>query len=263
MVNRLSSLFASGRKNLLSVYYTAGFPEVSDILPVAKALEDSGADLIEIGIPFSDPIADGPTIQASNDVALANGMNIHLLFDQIKNLRKVVQFPVLLMGYFNPIYQFGVENFCKQCQQVGIDGLIIPDMPLWEYETRWKSILGKYDLFNIFLITPQTPKERVLTIDGLSSSFIYMVSSASVTGTKNSISADQIEYFNRIKQMNLKSPTLIGFGISDRESFVNASSFSKGAIIGSAFIQVLKKLDSKIITERYLPVKQFITNIKG
>ena len=262
MINRLSSLFNSGRNSLLSVYYTAGFPEITDTLSVAEALEESGVDLLEIGIPFSDPIADGPTIQASNDVALANGMNISLLFDQIKNLRKEVKIPVLLMGYFNPIYQFGVEKFCQYCQSVGIDGLIIPDMPLWEYETRWKIILEKYGLFNIFLITPQTPEVRILTIDGLSSSFIYMVSSASVTGSKNSISGDQIGYFNRIKEMGLKSPTLIGFGISNRDSFENASKFSRGAIIGSAFIEVLKKLDTKNLTERYLPVKQFIKSIK-
>jgi len=263
MANRLSSLFESGRNGLLSVYYTAGFPAISDTIPVAKALEEYGADLLEIGIPFSDPIADGPTIQASNDVALANGMNIGFLFDQIKDLRNEVKIPVLLMGYFNPVYQFGVEKFCQNCQGVGIDGLIIPDMPLWEYETKWKAIFEKYNLFNIFLITPYTPKERILAIDGLSSSFIYMVSSASVTGTKISISEDQIGYFDRIKKMNLKSPALIGFGMSNRESFLNACNFSRGAIIGSAFIEILKKLDSQISTDRFLPIKQFIKAIKG
>jgi len=262
MHNRLSSLFETGREKLLSVYFTAGFPLLDDTVDIAIALETAGADLIEIGIPFSDPIADGPTIQASNDVALANGMNIHFLFEQLKDFRKKVQIPVLLMGYFNPILQFGVEKFCQACQENGIDGLIIPDMPLWEYETKWKAVLEKFGLFNIFLITPQTPESRIRTIEGLSSSFIYIVSSAAVTGTKGSLSGNQIDYFNRINTMKLKCPTLIGFGISSKASFENASKYSKGAIIGSAFIEVLKTLSSSQKNERYKPVYQFINSIK-
>ena len=263
MENRLSSLFKSEKNALLSVYYTAGYPLITDTLPVAKALQNSGADILEIGIPFSDPIADGPTIQASNDVALSNGMNLNLLFEQIAELRKEVNIPVLLMGYFNPIFQFGVEKFCQHCQVAGIDGLIIPDMPLWEYETKWKQVLEKFGLFNVFLVTPQTPESRIKTIDGLSTSFIYMVSSSSVTGTKNSISADQIGYFNRIQNMKLQNPTLIGFGISNHESFKNASNFSRGAIIGSAFIEVLKKLDSTKSDDRYSPITKFVESVKG
>jgi len=260
MPNRLSSLFESGRKNLLSVYYTAGFPELDDTLPIAEALQNSGADLIEIGIPFSDPIADGPVIQASNDVALKNGMKLNVLFSQIKEMRESVDIPVLLMGYFNPIFQFGVENFCLQCKQCGIDGLIIPDMPLWEYEQKWKLVFEKFDLFNVFLVTPQTPLNRILKIDDLSSSFIYVVSSSAVTGVKNGSNEGQIEYFNRINSLKLKSPILIGFGISSKTSFKNACKYSNGAIIGSAFIDVLSGLSDKK-KERYSPVGQFVDSI--
>jgi tryptophan synthase alpha chain len=262
MTNRLSALFQSGRKDLLSVYFTAGYPALNDTLSVAQALEDAGADLIEVGIPFSDPVADGPVIQVSNEKALENGMTLKLLFSQLKNLREKVQIPVLLMGYFNPVYQFGLEEFCRQCRETGIDGLIIPDMPLWEYETQWKSVLENYGLFNIFLVTPQTSEERIRKIDSLSSSFIYLVSAASVTGAKSQVSDGQLAYFERIKAMNLKSPTLIGFGISNRETFQGACRFADGAIIGSAFIKVLENLPEGEPAVRYKAVHDFIQSIK-
>jgi len=263
MVNRLSELFLSDKKKLLSIYFTAGFPNLGDTLNIAEEVERAGADLIEIGIPFSDPVADGPVIQMSNDQALANGMSVALLFEQLQALRQKVQIPVLLMGYFNPVYQYGVERFCKKCKEIGIDGLIIPDMPIWEYENEWKLTLEKFNLFNIFLVTPQTPETRIRKIEALSSSFIYLVSSAAVTGTKDAVSSTQINYFRRIQAMKLSQPTLIGFGISNQKSFDEACSFSDGAIIGSAFIKVLKELAPVGTTERFKPIQQFISSIKS
>jgi tryptophan synthase alpha chain len=263
MENRLSSLFNSGKKDLLSIYFTAGYPHLSDTLSVAEQIEKAGADLIEIGIPFSDPVADGPVIQMSNDQALANGMSVALLFEQLLELRKSVSIPVLLMGYFNPVYQFGVERFCEKCKEIGIDGLIIPDMPLWEYEKEWKSILEKHNLFNVFLVTPQTHESRIRKIEGLSSSFIYLVSSAAVTGTKESVSNTQIDYFKRIQAMNQEKPTLIGFGISNRATFKEACNFANGAIIGSAFIKVLQSLEDSDSDIRFQPIHTFISSIRG
>jgi len=262
MINRLTQLFQTDRKNLLSVYFTGGYPKLDDTLKIAQELQNAGVDLIEIGIPFSDPVADGPVIQDSNQQALENGMTVRLLFSQIRELRKTVNIPVLLMGYFNPVYQFGVEEFCKECQETGIDGLIIPDMPLWEYETQWKAILEKFGLFNIFLVTPQTQEERIRKIDELSSSFIYLVSSASVTGTKSAVSDSQLKYFERIKSMKLKSPALIGFGISDKETFEGACAFADGAIIGSAFIKVLDNLPEGNPDVRFVPIKNFVKSLR-
>ncbi|HOY95583.1 MAG TPA: tryptophan synthase subunit alpha [Catalimonadaceae bacterium] len=262
MSNRLTALFAKQKKNFLSVYYTAGFPHLEDTLFIAREVQNAGADLIEIGIPFSDPVADGPVIQASNEKALENGMSLKLLFSQIEKLRETVTIPVLLMGYFNPVYQFGVEAFCKRCQEVGIDGLIIPDMPLWEYENQWKIILEQYGLFNIFLVTPQTSEERIRKIDELSSSFIYLVSSSSVTGAKTDVSESQVSYFNRIHSMQLKSPTLIGFGISSKETFDRACRYADGAIIGSAFINILETIPPPSDSSRFEPIHRFVTSLK-
>jgi tryptophan synthase alpha chain len=239
MTNRLNQLFERKKNRILSIYFTAGYPSIDDTVRIAVNLEKAGADLIEIGIPFSDPVADGPTIQKSNQVALDNGMSVELLFKQLSTLRKKVNIPVILMGYFNPVLQYGIERFCVKCKEIGIDGLIIPDLPLEVYEREYKSIFETYGLSNILLITPQTNDERIQRIDDLSTSFIYVVSSASVTGVKKTISEDQQAYFDRINQLKLASPKLIGFGISNHETFDAACDQAKGAIIGSAFIKML------------------------
>jgi tryptophan synthase alpha chain len=227
-------------KKLLSIYFTAGFPNLDDTTKIISELEKNGVDMIEIGLPFSDPLADGPTIQASSTQALKNGMTTELLFEQLTTIRESVQIPLIIMGYFNPMMQFGVEKFCQKCKEVGIDGLIIPDLPLEIYESEYKELFEKYDLKNIFLITPQTSDERILKIDTISDSFIYMVSSSSVTGNQVGFNEIQEHYFERIALMNLKNPQLIGFGISDKTTFQQATKHQKGAIIGSGFINFIK-----------------------
>ncbi|QOG91194.1 tryptophan synthase subunit alpha [Flavobacterium columnare] len=224
---------------MLSLYFTAGYPSLNDIVHIIQELEKNGVDMIEIGLPFSDPLADGPTIQESSTVALENGMTSALLFEQLKDIRQTVQIPLLIMGYLNPILQFGVEKFCQQCAQVGIDGLIIPDLPLEIYQEEYQAIFEKYNLKNIFLITPQTSDERIRQIDAVSNSFIYMVSTASVTGSQTGFGEEQMAYFERIAQMQLNNPQVIGFGISDAETFQQATTHQQGAIIGSAFIKHL------------------------
>lgn len=224
-------------KKLLSIYFTAGYPNLNDTVAIIQNLEKSGVDMIEIGLPFSDPLADGPTIQASSTQALKNGMTTEVLFKQLKDIRKSVSIPLIIMGYFNPILQFGVEAFCKKCNEIGIDGLIIPDLPVDVYHEHYKSIFESYGLINVFLITPQTSEKRIRFIDSISNGFIYMVSSASVTGSKTGFGDEQTQYFERIKNMNLKNPQVIGFGISNKETFTQATTYAKGAIIGSAFIK--------------------------
>lgn len=239
------------------MYFTAGYPNLQDTVPILKALQKGGADLVEIGLPYSDPVADGPTIQASNQKALDSGMTMNVLFNQLKDVRKEVQVPLVMMGYFNPILQFGVERFCQKCAEVGIDGLILPDLPMYEYREFYQPIFQQYGLHNIFLISPQTSEQRVREIDENSSGFIYMVSSASITGAKKDISDEQIRYFERIQNMKLRNPRLIGFGISNQETFQLASRYAEGAIIGSAFINLLtnsQALESDII--------QFVKSIK-
>ena len=244
MNNRLTNLFDKKHKNLLTIYFTAGYPSLENTIEVAKATAEAGADIIEIGMPFSDPIADGETIQQSNQKALDNGMNLQLLFEQLTHLRKEVQIPVLLMGYINPVIQFGIEAFCQKATEVGIDGLILPDLPMFEYEEIYRPIFEKYNLSNVFLITPQTSEERIRKIDELTTGFIYMVSSASTTGKTGAISEEQVAYFERIEQMKLKNPRQIGFGISDKSSYETACGYANGAIIGSAFIKALTKGES-------------------
>lgn len=237
-MNRINQKLLEDKK-LLSIYFTAGYPNLNDTCEVIQNLEKSGVDMIEIGLPFSDPLADGPTIQESSTRALKNGMTSEVLFDQLKDIRKKVEIPLLIMGYFNPILQYGVEKFCQQCASTGIDGLIIPDLPVDVFNERYRGIFEKYGLINVFLITPQTSEERIRFIDGISSGFIYMVSSASTTGAKNSLGSEQQKYFKRIDQFNLKTPQIVGFGISNRETFSKAVEFAKGAIIGSAFVKFL------------------------
>ena len=238
-MNRINQIFER-KENLLSIYFTAGFPRIDDTVKIIKELDKSQVDIIEIGLPFSDPLADGPTIQKSSEKALSNGMTTNLLFDQLKDLRKISDIPVVIMGYFNPILQYGIEKFCSNCKDVGIDGLIIPDLPADIFKKNYKIIFEKYKLNMMFLITPQTSNERINLIDDLSKGFIYMVSSYSVTGAKDSFDKYQIEYFKRIKKLNLSNPLLIGFGISNKKTFQTACHNSNGAIIGSAYIKYIE-----------------------
>lgn len=247
-MNRINKVFEN-KKEILSIYFTAGFPNLSDTSSIIENLDKSGVDMIEIGLPFSDPLADGPTIQQSSSTALKNGMTTKKLFSQLKDLRKLTNIPIIIMGYFNPIMQYGVEPFCKDCESIGIDGLIVPDLPVDIYYNNYKKTFEKYNLLNMFLITPQTSIERVKFIDKISNGFIYIVSSFSITGAVNSFQKEQKEYFERINKMNLKSPLLIGFGISNRETYKDAIKFSQGAIIGSAFIKHLEKKGVNKITD--------------
>lgn len=239
-MNRIDQTFQKNEK-LLSIYFSAGHPELEDTVPILRALQDSGVDMVEIGLPFSDPLADGPTIQESSTRALRNGMSTEMLFNQLENIRDSIHIPLVLMGYFNPMMQYGIERFCQKCQAIGIDGLIIPDLPVDLYHQRYKVLFDQYNLHNMFLITPQTLEERIRYIDSVSSGFIYMVSSASVTGAQSSFGNTQEAYFRRIAAMQLQTPLVVGFGISNAETFRAATRFSRGAIIGSAFIQFLEK----------------------
>lgn len=238
-MNRINKLFQEKKSNVLSIYYTAGFPDLGDTLLIAKELEKAGADMLEIGFPYSDPVADGPVIQASSKQALDSGMDLNLLFEQLKDLRAQVNIPILLMGYVNPMLQFGVENFCKACAEVGVDGCIVPDLPLAEYEEYYKGTFEKYNLSNIFLVTPQTSVERIHQIDALTTGFIYLISSSATTGKNLQLSQNTDDYFARIADMNLKNPLMIGFGINNKATFNKACQYANGAIIGTAFVKVI------------------------
>ena len=253
-MNRIDQLFTE-KKDILSIYFTAGFPKLNDTAIIIDELQKSGADMIEIGIPFSDPLADGPVIQHSSEIALKNGMGLKLLFKQLQTAN--CKLPTLLMGYLNPVLQFGVENFCRKAKEAGIDGVILPDLPIDEYLNEHQPIFKKYDLKNIFLITPQTSEKRIRYIDEHSDGFIYMVSSSSTTGVKNGIDIEKEKYFSRINKMKLKNPLMIGFGISDRTSFKKACDYANGAIIGSAFI---KAIGNGIELKK--EIHNFIKNIK-
>src|SRR5476651_626383 len=244
MNNRVQQLFASGKKDLLSIYYTAGYPTLGSTLDIAEALEKAGADFLEIGFPYSDPVADGPTIQHSSQTALDSGMDLHVLFEQLADLRKRVSIPIILMGYVNPVIQYGVANFCKKAAEVGVDGLIIPDLPMYEYETLYKKDLADNNLSNIILVTPQTSDERIRKIDAMSDCFIYLLSSASITGNSLKMSDGLDTYFKRIEDMALKNPTIVGFGIADRTSYKKACQYNRGAIVGSAFVKYLGTTDN-------------------
>jgi len=253
MKNRIEQTLR-GDKKIVSIYFTAGYPNLNDTCTILEKLEKAGVDMVEIGLPFSDPLADGPTIQDSSTQALKNGMTAVELFAQLKEIRKTVSIPLVLMGYFNPIFQFGIEAFCKQCKAVGIDGLIIPDLPVDVYENEYKALFETYGLCHILLITPQTSDERIRKIDTISTGFVYMVSSASVTGSQNGFGVEQTDYFKRIAAMGLKNKLIVGFGISSHETFAQATKHTKGAIIGSAFIKHLTAHG----TEK---IDQFVTNI--
>ncbi len=244
------------KDNILSIYFTAGYPHLKSTTEIIKNLVSAGTDMIEIGLPFSDPLADGETIQMSSKIALDNGMSTKILFDQLKGIRNHVNIPLIIMGYFNPIFQFGVEEFCKKCNEIGIDGLIIPDLPIDIYLTKYKPIFEKNQLQNIFLITPQTSDERIDYIDKNSGGFIYVVSSSSITGSTNKFNENSLNYFRRLEKMRLSTPKIIGFGISNNENFSIASKYSKGCIVGSAFIKYLQNNGINSI-------KMFVDEIKN
>jgi tryptophan synthase alpha chain len=238
-MNRIDKLFGEKKNNILSIYFTAGHPALNTIVTIIKTLAETGVDMIEIGMPFSDPIADGPVIQKSSHLALKNGMSVKILFEQLKDIRKEVNIPLLLMGSLNPVIQYGIEKFAVKCHATGIDGVILPDLPLDIYIEEYKPAFEKYGLYNIFLITPQTCDDRIRQLDNESSGFLYMVSASATTGMRNSFEQYQIEYFRRVNELDLKSPRLIGFGISNHETFKLACQNASGAIIGSAFVNLL------------------------
>jgi tryptophan synthase alpha chain len=257
-MSRIKELFGRKNHNVLNVYFTAGYPALNDTIPILKALQDAGADMVELGMPYSDPLADGPVIQSSSAKALANGMTILTLFDQLKNFRKEIRLPVILMGYMNPILQYGFENFCRDAAEAGVDGLILPDLPVYEYENEFAAVVRKYDLDFIFLVTPETEEIRIRKLDQQSSGFLYAVSSSSTTG-KNVALHHQENYFNKLRSMKLKNPVMIGFGIKDKLSFSKACSLANGAIIGTAFINILENASLKEIPVR---VKDFLNSLK-
>lgn len=251
-MNRITKLFSDKPKDILNVYCTAGFPHLDDTLIVLHSLEKHGADMVEIGMPYSDPLADGPVIQQSSSIALQNGMTIQKLFDQLKDCRKHFNLPLILMGYLNPVMQFGIEKFCKIAKEVGVDGIILPDLPIYEFENEYRKYFEENDLHFIFLITPETSEERIRKIDELSTGFIYAVSSSSTTGNNKEID-QQENYFSKIKEMNLKNPVLVGFGIKDKHTFQVACKYTNGAIIGSAYINALHNAgDVESATQQFL-----------
>lgn len=257
-MNRIQQLFKDKQKDILSVFFTAGFPQLQHTREISISLDHAGADMIEIGIPFSDPIADGPVIQESNRVALEQGMTLRKLLEQVKELRSQVKMPVILMGYLNPVLQYGMEQFCADASKAGVDGLILPDMPMEEYLSEYSNLFKAHNLLNIFMIAPTTSEERIRQIDNVSDGFIYAVSSSSTTGSRREFNQDQLEYFKKLKNMHLQNPLLIGFGISNHETFVAACGHSRGAIVGSAFITLLK--ESKNLNA---DIRTFVKEIRG
>ena len=256
-MNKLDELFSRKQHNILNIYCTAGFPKVDSTTALMLALQQNGADIIELGIPYSDPVADGPVIQQSNMQALENGMTIELLFSQLATVKEQLHIPVILMGYINPVLQFGVEKFCKRAAACGVAGIILPDLPMYEYEKKYKTIFDQYNLHIIFLVSPLTSKERIKKADELSGGFLYAVSSSSTTGSVNS-AEDKTSYFKKIKHMQLRNPVLIGFGIKDKATYDEASAYGAGAIIGTAFIRHIANAD-----DLGQATGTFITAIRG
>lgn len=256
-MSRVSKLFNNKKSgNKLSIYYTAGYPKLDSTIEVAESLEEAGVDFLEIGIPYSDPVADGPVIQESSGIALKNGMSVEVLFNQLADLRQRVTIPVFLMGYFNPVLQYGVERFCEKCAEVGVDGVIIPDLPMYEYKELYQDIFQKNKVSNVFIVTPQTADDRIHEIDSLSNAFIYLISSSATTGKNLKVSEESSAYFKRLQSMDLKTPIVIGFGISDYETFTHANQYADAAIIGTAFVRLLGE-------ESYLDkITDFVKKIK-
>jgi tryptophan synthase alpha chain len=255
-MNSIQKLFQNKDRNLLSIYFTSGFPKLDDTTKVITELSDSGVDFIEVGLPYSDPLADGPTIQDSSQLALENGINLDIVFDQLMTIKGTNKTPLVLMGYLNQMLKYGEDKFCQKLVDCGIDTVIIPDLPMVEFEDHYQELFDKYGINNVFLITPLTKEDRIYKIDSYTKSFIYMVASSSITGAKGEISNQQITYFDRIKSMNLRSKLIIGFGISDNETFTKACEYANGAIIGSAFIKFLQKHGIKNISS-------FVKEVRG
>lgn len=254
-MSRITALFKKKSERILNIYCTAGYPQQDSTVKVIKALQDNGTDMIELGMPYSDPLADGPVIQASSSIAIANGMTIKKLFEQLKNFRNDIHVPVILMGYMNPVIQYGVEKFCADAAAVGIDGLILPDLPEFEFETEYGAIIKKYGLDFIFLVTPETSDERIKKLDGLSTGFLYAVSSSSTTGSDKNM-ADVNHYLQKLKGLQLRNAILVGFGIKNKQTFDAACRYANGAIIGSAFVKALEGS-----TNEELSVKQFLKSV--
>lgn len=248
-MNSIQKIFQDKSHNLLSIYFTSGFPELNDTTKVIQELSNAGVDFIEVGLPYSDPLADGPTIQDSSQKALKNGINLDLVFDQLMEIKESNTTPLVLMGYLNQMLKYGEDKFCQKVVECGIDTLILPDLPMIEYENHYQALFEKYGINNVFLITPLTSEERIRKIDSYTQSFIYMVASSSITGAKGEISQQQIDYFERIQSMNLKSKLIIGFGISNHQTFSKACEYGNGAIIGSAFIRFLEENGVEKISE--------------
>ena len=239
MVNRIDTLFSKKNKNLLSIYFTAGFPGLKDTGTILQALQTHGADMVEIGMPYSDPLADGPVIQHSSAIAIQNGITIKGVFSQLKAMKEKIQIPLILMGYLNPVLQYGIEEFCSQAHESGIDGVILPDLPLAEFEAVYKPVFKKWHLHFIFLVTPETSRERIRKMDSASGGFLYAVSSSSITGVDKDLGAQE-QYFKRLESMKLKNPVMIGFGIKDRQTFSAACKYASGAIVGTAYIKAIE-----------------------
>lgn len=254
-MSRIRNLFKKKNEKVLNIYCTAGYPQPGSTLKVMKAVQDNGADIIELGMPYSDPLADGPIIQASSTVAIANGMTIKKLFEQLKDFRKEIHLPVILMGYMNPVLQYGFEKFCSDAAAVGIDGLILPDLPEYEFETEYGAIIKKYGLDFIFLVTPETSTERIKKLDELSTGFLYAVSSSSTTGSDKNMT-DVNEYLQKLKSLQLRNSILVGFGIKDKQTFDAACRYANGAIIGSAFVKALEGSNNEEQS-----VKQFLKSV--
>jgi tryptophan synthase alpha chain len=257
-MNRIEKLFTDRKENILSIYFTAGHPTLDSTTTIIEILANEGVDMVEIGIPFSDPVADGPAIQHSSHQALVNGMNLRLLFNQLRDIRKRISIPLLLMGYLNPVLQYGMDNFVKDCSRIGIDGTILPDLPLEIFLDEYKTVYNRYGLYNVFLATPQTSDSRYRLLDQESSGFLYMVSASATTGAKKGFEDYQQKYFERIRDLNLKLPRLIGFGISSNKTFVHACKYANGTIIGSAFVKLLEE-EGEMRTN----IRQFIRSIRG
>ena len=259
-MNRIDQLFQEKQGEILSVYFTAGYPSLGDTVPLLKSLQKHGADMVEIGMPFSDPLADGPVIQESSQAALQNGMTLDLLFTQLEGIRSSIQIPLVLMGYLNPVLKMGVEKFLIRCHETGIDGVILPDLPPDTYEASYLELFRSYGIHHALLITPHTSEDRIRRIAGLSGGFLYLVADAATTGARNTLEEHQVEYFRRIRDMDLGLPGLVGFGISNRETFLAACRYARGAIIGSAFVRAMGKADQPSLDQKVL---QFMGEIRG